>query len=338
MEKSVLVIGGAGYIGSHTSWLLYKKGYNVIILDSLLQKQEFNPSWAKLIKEDFANTQILKQIFTTYNIDAVMHFAALIEVGESVKKPKEFYNNNVTKTLTLLNSMLEHNVKKLIFSSSCAVYGIPQKTTLDESHPLAPINPYGNNKLAIEFALKDYSQAYDFNYISLRYFNAAGSLFEQKLGEWHIPETHVIPLLLRAAMQNKEFLIFGDDYPTPDGSCIRDYIHVQDIAQAHILAYEYLDKHQKSNVFNLGSQQGHSVKELIREVEKICKIKINAKVCPRRAGDVPVLVANSTKAQKELGWNASNSSLQNILPSAYQWEIELKKSNYFKDYLLIHGS
>jgi UDP-glucose 4-epimerase len=324
MTKTVLVVGGAGYIGSHTSWLLHKKGYNVIILDALLQMQNFNPSWATLIKSDFANTQVLKEIFTTYEIDSVMHFAALIEVGESVKKPKEFYNNNVTKTLTLLNSMLKHNIKKFIFSSSCAVYGIPQKPTLDEAHPLAPINPYGNNKLAIEFALKDYSQAYDFNYISLRYFNAAGSLYEQKLGEWHIPETHVIPLLLRAAMQNKEFLIFGDDYPTPDGSCIRDYIHVQDIAQAHILACDYLDKLQKSDVFNLGSQQGYSVKELIKQVEKICKTKINVKVQPRRAGDVPVLVANSTKAQNQLGWAANNSSLENILSSAYNWEEELK--------------
>lgn len=330
MAKTILVVGGAGYIGSHTAWLLHKQGYNIIILDALLQKQNFNPTWAKLIKEDFANTQVLKQIFTSYNIDTVMHFAALIEVGESVKKPKEFYENNVTKTLILLNSMLEHNVKKLIFSSSCAVYGIPQKTTLDESHPFSPINPYGKNKLAIEFALNDYSQAYDFNYISLRYFNAAGSLFEQRLGEWHIPETHVIPLLLRAAMQSKEFLIFGDDYPTSDGTCIRDYVHVQDIAQAHILACNYLDKYQKSNVFNLGSQKGYSVKELITEVENICKIKIKVKVCPRRTGDVPILVANSTKASGELGWKANNSSLQNILSSAYKWELELKNSNYCK--------
>ncbi len=330
MTKTILVVGGAGYIGSHTSWLLHKKGYNVIILDSLLQKQIFNPSWAKLIKEGFADTEVLNKIFTTYDIDSVMHFAALIEVGESVKKPKEFYNNNVTKTLTLLDSMLEYNVKKIIFSSSCAVYGNPQTPTLDETHPLAPINPYGNNKLAIEFALKDYGNAYNLNYISLRYFNAAGSLFEQKLGEWHIPETHVIPLLLRAAMQNKEFLIFGDDYPTRDGSCIRDYIHVQDIAQAHILAHDYLDKYEKSDVFNLGSQQGHSVKELITEVEKICKTKINVKTQPRRAGDVPVLVANSTKAKNKLGWIANNSSLENILSSAHKWEIELKNSNYFK--------
>jgi len=324
-NKTFLVVGGAGYIGSHTSWLLHKQGHKVIILDALLHNQKFDHNWATLIQDDFSNTQTLDKIFSTYKIDTVMHFAAFIEVGESVKKPKEFYNNNVTKTLTLLNSMLEHNVKNFIFSSSCAVYGIPQKLPLEETHPLAPINPYGKNKLAVEFALQDYSAAYKLNYISLRYFNAAGSCYDQGLGEQHVPETHVIPLLLRAALNNKEFSIFGDNYPTTDGSCVRDYIHVLDIAQAHVLADKYLEEHAQSNVFNLGSQTGYTVKQLVQETEKICNSKIKINIQPQRPGDVPTLVANSAKAQQALRWAPEYSTLENILKSAYKWELMLKE-------------
>lgn len=324
-KKAVLVVGGAGYIGSHTSWLLQKQGYEVIILDALLHNQKFTHNWATLIKGDFADSKILRDIFTQYKIDLVMHFAAFIEVGESVKKPKEFYNNNVTKTLILLDTMLEYNIKKFIFSSSCAVYGAPQKLPLDETHPLAPINPYGKNKLAIEFALQDYHTAYNLNYVSLRYFNAAGSCFEYGLGEQHNPETHVIPLLIRAAMQNKEFFIFGNDYPTTDGTCVRDYVHVLDIAHAHILAYDYLERYEKSNSFNLGSQNGNTVRELIKQAEQICKTKIQTKYYPRREGDVPILIANSNKARQELGWKANYSNLENIFKSAYEWELILKK-------------
>jgi UDP-glucose 4-epimerase len=329
-KKAVLVIGGAGYIGTHTSWLLHTQGYEVIILDALLHKQNLNQlsnlNKITLIKDDFANTQTLKKIFTTYNIDTVMHFAAFIEVGESVKRPKDFYNNNVTKTLILLDTMLEHDIKNFIFSSSCAVYGIPQRLPLDETHTLAPINPYGKNKLAVEFALQDYSHAYNLNYISLRYFNAAGALFEQGLGEQHNPETHVIPLLIKAAMQNKDFFIFGNDYPTSDGTCIRDYIHVLDIAQAHVLAHDYLQKYAKSNSFNLGSQKGSTIKELIKKVEQICKTKIKTKYYIKREGDVPILIADSNKARQELGWQAKFSNLENIIKSAYEWELMLKKN------------
>lgn len=328
MTKTVLVVGGAGYIGSHTSWLLHNQGYNVVILDALLHGQKVNTLLnlknITFIQNDFANLQTLKKIFANYNIDTVMHFAAFIEVGESVKKPKEFYNNNVTKTLALLDTMLEFNVKNFIFSSSCAVYGIPEKLPLDENHKLAPINPYGKNKLAVEFALQDYHTAYNLNYVSLRYFNAAGALFEAGLGEYHMPETHIIPLLIRAAMQNKDFFIFGNDYPTQDGTCVRDYIHVIDIAQAHLLACNYLHTHKKSNVFNLGSQAGNTVKELVEKAEQICKTKIKTQICARRAGDVPILIANSNKAQNELGWTPKYSSLENILKSAYKWENLLK--------------
>jgi UDP-glucose 4-epimerase len=330
-KKIILVVGGAGYIGSHTSWLLHEHGYEVIILDALLHGQSFDHKFATLIKDDFANVATLKNLFSKYKIDTVMHFAAFIEVGESVKNPKKFYDNNVVKTLVLLNTMLEHNVKNFIFSSSCAVYGIPQQTTLDETHPYAPINPYGKNKLAIEFALQDYSTAYGLNYVSLRYFNAAGSLHQEMLGEQHVPETHVIPLLLRSAMQNKEFFIFGDNYPTPDGTAIRDYVHVLDIAQAHILAFDYLHKcaksnaFKRSNIFNLGSENGYSVRLLVEKAEQICKTKIKTKILPRRDGDVPVLIANSTKAKNELGWTAEHSTLNKILQSAYAWEQKVKK-------------
>jgi UDP-glucose 4-epimerase len=319
-KKIILVVGGAGYIGSHTAWLLHEHGHEVIILDALLHGQSFYHKFATLIKDDFANIATLKKIFSKYKIDTVMHFAAFIEVGESVKNPQKFYDNNVVKTLVLLNTMLEHNVKNFIFSSSCAVYGIPQQPTLDETHPYAPINAYGKNKLAVEFALQDYSTAYDLNYVSLRYFNAAGSLHEKNLGEQHVPETHVIPLLLRSAMQNKEFFIFGDNYPTPDGTAIRDYVHVLDIAQAHILAFDYLHKHARSNIFNLGSENGYSVKHLVEKTEQICKTKIKTKILSRRDGDVPILVANSTKAKIELEWTAEHSTLDQILQSAYAWE------------------
>lgn len=328
-NQTILIVGGAGYIGSHTSWLLHQQGYSIIVLDKLIHNQPFNQPWARLIKSDFSNKHVLKKIFTEYTIDCVMHFAAFIEVGESVKKPKDFYQNNVIKTLTLLNVMLECGVNKFIFSSSCAVYGIPQKLPLEESHPFAPINPYGKNKLTIEYVLQDYARAYDLQHISLRYFNASGAYPEKMLGEWHIPETHVIPKLLRAAINNETFLICGNDYPTKDGTCIRDYVHVLDIAQAHIQAYEYLQKNNMSNFFNLGSESGFSIKQLIETTEQILKIKIKVNVCSRRLGDVPVLIANATKAQKILEWQAQNSNLGNIIQSAFDWENILSKTKYF---------
>lgn len=327
MKRSVLVVGGGGYIGSHTSWLLHENGYDVVVLDALFHGQAFNQPWATLFKSNFADEKVLSYIFTNYKIDCVMHFAALIEVGESVKKPREFYQNNVVKTLTLLNSMLDHGVDKFIFSSSCAVYGVPQKTRLDENHAFAPINPYGKNKLAVEFALQDYSAAYRLKYVALRYFNAAGAFFEKGLGEQHVPETHAIPLLLRAAMTEKNFYIFGDDYPTSDGSCIRDYVHVLDIAQAHISAYRYLEENARSDCFNLGSEKGFSVKQLVNAAEKVCGLKVKTEICPRRPGDVPILIADSAKAKSILGWEPKHSDLNNILNSAFEWEKWLSNFN-----------
>lgn len=326
MNKTVLIVGGAGYIGSHTAHLLYKSGCQVIILDNFIHQQPVSFSWATVVRGDFADESCLNTIFSCYQIDVVMHFAAFIEVGESVKKPQQFYENNVVKTLTLLNVMKRYGIRKIVFSSSCAVYGIPQYTPLDEKHILAPVNPYGKNKLAVEFILQDYALAYNMHYIALRYFNAAGADIENSLGEWHNPETHVLPILLRAILDNNSFYIFGNDYKTADGTCIRDYIHVLDIAQAHVLAYAYLCQNNRSNYFNLGSGVGYTVQQLINTVECVCNKKVSVVVHPPRIGDVPVLVANYKKAAEILGWQPQFSNLNAIIESAYQWEcIRIKK-------------
>lgn len=316
MKKTILIPGGAGYIGSHAAYLLSQKGYRVIILDKLIHNQNFNHKWATLIKADFADTNVLNKIFSEYKIDAVMHFAAFIEVGESVKHPQKFYENNVVKTLKLLDSMIAHDVKTFIFSSSCAVYGEPVKVPMNEQNPYSPISPYGKNKLVVEFALQDYARAYGLQYVALRYFNAAGAMPEEGLGEQHDPETHIIPLMLRALRENKTFKVFGTDYNTTDGTCIRDYIHVRDIANAHVLALEYLQNNGKSDAFNLGSGKGFSVNEMIKVAEKICNKKMNLEYKPRRAGDPAILLADSTKIQKILGWKPKHSDIESILDSA----------------------
>ncbi|KKP27199.1 MAG: ExoB [candidate division TM6 bacterium GW2011_GWF2_30_66] len=320
MKPSILITGGAGYIGSHTAYLMSQSGYNIIILDTLNHKQSFDHNWATLIKSDFADTKVLKNIFSNYNIKAVMHFAAFIEVGESVKNPLQFYENNVVKTVQLLKVMLEHNVKNFIFSSSCAVYGSPQYLPLTEQHTKNPISPYGKNKLMVEMALEDFNIAYGLNYVNLRYFNAAGAMPQYGLGENHDPETHLIPLVLRAAMENKEFCIFGDNYETKDGSCIRDYVHVWDIAQAHKLALEYLQAGNTSDSFNLGTGEGFSVKEIVMAVEQICCAKINIALKNKRPGDPAILVADPKKASDILGWSTQYSNLDFIIRTAYENE------------------
>ncbi len=320
MKKTILVLGGAGYIGSNTAYLLNQRGYEIIIIDKLIYKQKFDHDFAKLIVGDFADTNLLESVFEKYKIDAVMHFAAFIEVGVSVTNPAEFYDNNVVKTIKFLDTMIKHGVKNFIFSSSCAVYGNPVKVPIDEAHPYAPISPYGKNKLIVEYVLQDYAQAYDLKYISLRYFNAAGADPKNNLGEQHIPETHIIPLLLRAIKNKKTFKIFGDDYNTPDGTCIRDYIHVKDLALAHLLAFEYLIKEKKSQVFNLGTGHGYSVKELITAAEKEAGQEANIEVFARRAGDVDTLIADNKKIKSILNWEPSYSNLENIIHSALEWE------------------
>jgi len=325
-KPAVLITGGAGYIGSHTAYLMTQKGYKVIILDSLEHGQTFDHTWATCINSDFADEKVLKKIFETHNIEAVIHFAGFIEVGESVKNPMKFYENNVLKTIKLLKSMIAHNVKKFIFSSSCAVYGNPQWLPLTEDHPKNPISPYGKNKLMVEMALQDFANAYDLHYVALRYFNAAGAMPEQGLGENHNPETHLIPIIFRAVIEKRPFYIFGTDYDTKDGSCIRDFIHVWDLAQAHWLALEYLNKGNTSDCFNLGTGNGFSVKEVCKTVEKICKHKLNILHKDRRPGDPPMLIADPKKAKDKLGWQAQYSDLENILKTAYEFTIQYRPS------------
>lgn len=322
MQKTVLVTGGAGYIGSHTAFLLAQQGYQVIILDLFVHDQPADFSWATIIRGDCGDQTLLNSIFTQYHIDAVMHFAAFIEVGISVKEPLQFYENNVTKTLTLLKTMLAHNVKKFIFSSSCAVYGTPRALPLTETHERNPISPYGNTKYVIEMALNDLSTAYGLQYVALRYFNAAGALPEYGLGEYHKPETHVLPLLLRAAREHKPFYVFGTNYPTLDGSCVRDYLHVLDIGSAHLKAFEYLQAGNPSTAFNLGTGTGFSVRQLIAAVEKVTGIKVNVIEAPERAGDPAVLVADPSRAHDLLNWKPQYSDLEFILKSAYAFHYE----------------
>jgi len=316
MKPTILVTGGAGYIGSHTALLMAQKGYNIIILDTLIHGQTFNHPWATLVQKDYADTTTLDEIFTHNNVQAVMHFAAFIEVGRSVKEPFTFYENNVTKTLTLLESMIKHNVKKIIFSSSCAVYGIPTQIPLVESHQKFPISPYGTSKLMVEMALQELGTAYGLQFVGLRYFNASGALPEFGLKEQHKPETHVLPLLIEAALQGKPFYIFGDDYSTPDGTCIRDFLHVADIADAHAKALEYLQQGNPSDFFNLGTGSGFSIKELIQAVEKMTSTKIQTVVHKRRAGDPAMLIADPSHACTALHWKPEHSDLNYILQTA----------------------
>jgi len=315
--RTILVTGGAGYIGSHTAWLLAHRGYHVIILDKLVHGQEFKHGWCTFIKGDYGDHALLEQIFTTYPIAAVMNFAGNIEVGESVKNPLKFYHNNVGNTITLLEVMQAHNCNVFIFSSSCAVYGLPHKLPLTEDHPKDPISPYGQTKLTIEHILHDCDHAYGLRYVALRYFNAAGGQPEHGLYEHHEPETHLIPLLLRAARTQKPFYIFGTDHSTPDGSCIRDFLHVRDIADAHLKALNYLLQGNPSDAFNLGTGNGYSVKEIIAATEQLCNTKVNVVEADKRPGDPAVLVADAHKAYRVLGWKPQYSDLGYILESAH---------------------
>ena len=321
--KTVLVTGGAGYIGSHSALELQKAGYEVIILDNLVyghQDLVETVLKTKLIFGDTCDSNLLKQIFSTHEIDAVMHFAAYTYVGESVTKPAKYYRNNVVGTLTLLEAMLEAGINKFVFSSTCATYGVPETVPIKEEQSQNPINPYGVTKLMVEQILQDFSHAYDFRSVCLRYFNAAGADPEGMLGEDHNPETHLIPLVLQAASGHRDSIsIFGTDYNTPDGTCIRDYIHVSDLAQAHILALKYLLDDGKTDVFNLGNGNGFSVKQVIEIARKITGQEIKALECDRRPGDTPILVGSGEKAQQILGWQPQYYTLEDIIAHAWQW-------------------
>lgn len=319
-KKTILVIGGAGYIGSHTTLQLAQQGYHVVVLDSFVHGQIVDLPWTTVIRGDFGNRQLLESVFTSHQISAVMHFAGFIEVGESVTRPADFYHNNFTNTLQLLDVMRQHDITQFIFSSSCAVYGNPIKIPMNEDHPFNPVSPYGRTKLAVEFVLQDYAVAYGLRYVSLRYFNAAGALPEFGLGEQHQPETHLIPLLFAAARDGKPIKIFGDDYQTADGTCVRDYIHVVDIADAHLKACEYLNAEAPSTAINLGTGYGYSVKELVYAAQESCNIKILTEIVARRSGDAAVLVADANKARLVLGWQPQYGDIHEILRSAYAWQ------------------
>ncbi len=323
METTILVTGGAGYIGSHTVKALQQKGYQVVVLDNLKYGHREiveDVLKAKLIVGDLQDRSLLKEIFNNHSIAAVIHFAAFAYVGESVKDPAKYYDNNVTGTLRLLQAMLDASVKNIIFSSTCATYGVPNAVPIAEEHPQNPINPYGRSKLIVEQMLADFEKAYDLKSVIFRYFNAAGADPSGLIGEDHNPETHLIPLVLMAALGKRESVsIFGTDYPTADGSCIRDYIHVTDLAQAHVLGLEYLLKSQTSGIFNLGNGNGFSVKEIIATAREVTGIDIKAIECDRRPGDPPALVGSATKAREILGWNPEYADIESIITHAWNW-------------------
>jgi UDP-glucose-4-epimerase GalE len=313
----VLVIGGAGYIGSHAARALRRAGHEVIIFDNLSTGYEHLASGFEFIKGDILDAKALNAALS--RVEAIMHFAAHAYVGESVTNPKKYFRNNVEGGLALLNAALEADVKKIIFSSTCAVYGEVAKVPIAEDNPREPVNPYGVSKLFFEQALEAYARAYEFRYVSLRYFNAAGADESGEIGELHDPETHLIPLALRAAAgRGPELKVFGSDYPTPDGTCIRDYVHVNDLASAHVKALEYLSDGKSSFAANLGTGTGASVNEVISAVEKVTGKPVPRKMVLRRPGDPPALVANPAKAQALLQWKASRG-LHDVVTTAWNW-------------------
>jgi len=317
--KNILVIGGAGYIGSHMVKMLVEKGYNVIVYDNLSTGYKDLVKVDNFIEGDLADRAKLYETFETYNIDAVMHFAAFIEVAESVRNPSKYYNNNVSNVINLLDVMVEYNVNYFIFSSSAAVYGQPEKVPISEEQKLKPINPYGKTKLMVEKMLVDYETAYDLKYTCFRYFNASGADESAKIGEKHDPETHLIPLVLKTALGERDKIyIFGSDYNTRDGSCIRDYIHVNDIARAHLLGLERLMEGGSSEVFNLGSGEGYSVKEVINKSKEITAKDFTVEETNRRSGDPAILIADSSKASNMLGWQPQYN-LDDIISTARKW-------------------
>ncbi|WP_270991464.1 UDP-glucose 4-epimerase GalE [Campylobacter upsaliensis] len=318
--KNILVVGGAGYIGSHTLKHLLDYGYNCIVIDNLIygHKQAIDKR-AQFIHADLLNYFSLIHVFKQQRIDAVVHFAAFAYVGESVENPAKYYQNNVIGTINLLNAMLENNVKNIVFSSTCATYGEPQYVPIDEKHPQNPINAYGRTKLMIEQVFADYAKAYGLRHISLRYFNAAGASNEGVIGESHEPETHLIPLVLKAIRGEIPVInVFGSDYETEDGTCIRDYIHVEDLALAHRLALENLYKY--NGCINLGTGIGTSVKEIIKAAEEVSDKKCPIKYAPRRAGDPAKLYADNKKAKEILGWEIKYKDIKDIIQSAWNWE------------------
>lgn len=322
----ILIVGGAGYIGSHVNKALNKEGYQTVVFDNLSSGKKDLVKWGEFFEGDLGKIEDIREVFKKYSIDAVMHFAAFKAVGESVVNPQKYYKNNVSNTLNLFEVMMENKVNKFIFSSSAAVYGTPQYTPIDEKHPQSPINPYGETKLTTEHIMRDYSAAYDFKYVSLRYFNACGADIEGETGEWQGSSANLIPMILDAVIGAREDIkVFGTDYPTKDGTCIRDYIHVTDLAQAHVLALKYLTDGGQSVALNLGNGNGFSVKEVVEMVRKVTGVDFKVVNADRRAGDPPELIADSTKAKELLKWEAKYFDLETIVSSAWNWHKQFKK-------------
>jgi UDP-glucose 4-epimerase len=317
----ILVTGGAGYIGSHMVKMLRAAGRPVLVLDDLSTGFESALLGAQWVRGSIGDRQLLNKIFAEHPIAAVMNFASFIAVGESVQKPSAYYLNNVANTLTLLDAMVQQGVNRFIFSSTAALFGDPARVPIDESLPSAPINPYGRSKHMVEQALEDFDAAYGLRSVCLRYFNAAGADPNQELGERHDPETHLIPLVLQAASGRRSAIsVFGGDYDTPDGTCIRDYIHVQDLCAAHLLALDHLLAGGDSRRYNLGNGRGFSVKEVIDVARKVTGKPIPVKMEPRRAGDSARLVADSHRIMRELGWQPQRADLETIVSDAWAWE------------------
>ncbi|MCO4783708.1 MAG: UDP-glucose 4-epimerase GalE [Candidatus Cloacimonetes bacterium] len=324
METRILIVGGAGYIGSHVNKYLNDHGYKTVILDDLSYGHEASVQWGDFVQGDMADGQLLDKIFTKYKIIAVFHLSAFIAVGESVQKPGMYYSNNVAKTVSLLEAMVRNKVDNFVFSSTCAIMGDPEYLPIDEKHPRNPINPYGWSKFMVEQILKDFKKAHNLNSVVLRYFNASGADPSATIGEKHHPETHLIPLVLDAAIGRRESIsVFGTDYDTPDGTCVRDYIHVNDLAQAHLLSLEWMLKNQACNDFNLGNGTGFSVKELIEVVKSVTNKDVTVVESGRRDGDAGTLIGASNKAHEVLGWKPKFDSLEVIIKTAWDWHQDM---------------
>jgi UDP-glucose 4-epimerase len=319
----ILVLGGAGYIGSHAVYQLIDQGYEVVVVDNLQtgHREAIHPQ-ATFYEGDIRNREFLNEVFQKEEIKGVIHFAANSLVGESMENPLKYYDNNVYGTQVLLEAMIAANVKHIVFSSTAATYGEPEAVPITEEMTTAPTNTYGETKLAMEKMMKWCEQAHGLSYVALRYFNVAGARSTGEIGEDHDPETHLIPVVLQTALGKREYVtVFGEDYPTKDGTCIRDYIHVEDLIDAHILALQYLLDGGKSDVFNLGSNQGFSVKEIIDMARKVTGKEIPAKIGERRAGDPSVLIASSEKAKRVLGWKPSRTNIERIITDAWNWHV-----------------
>ena len=320
---AILVCGGAGYIGSHINKQLNKEGYETIVFDNLIYGHKEAVKWGKLVVGDMKNVDEIEAVFKNNQIDAVFHFAAYAYVGESVEHPEKYYYNNVANTLNLLHVMMKYGCNRIIFSSTCATYGEPEKVPITEDMPQNPINPYGATKLMVERIFQDYHKAYGIQYVVLRYFNAAGADPDGEIGESHNPETHIIPLVLDAASGKRPNIkVFGTDYDTPDGSCIRDYIHVYDLATAHLLALHHLEAGKESQFFNLGNEKGTSVLEVVDSVKRVTRRNLKVTLTDRRPGDPAKLVGSSQKAQEVLGWKPIYGDIDAIVGHAWKWHEE----------------